>query len=373
MKKTPLKILGLERNPYNDNLFESLQSGNFNIFVFYTVLNSAVKNNTSWGQLDKPGYDYKHISTYTLLKLVRILFKFRTETFIFTGYASFSFIIGMLICVLFKIKFLVFTDVPSLDTKIGFFRGRFKSFARWLAFFKSDGVLTTGTPGRNALKRLGCDERKIVNYPYTPSLFDLSDITPSELSKLPFLNNKPVILFSGQLIHRKGVDIFLYALHILKRREVNFQAIVEGDGPMMGFLKELCIQLKINDEVHFTGFNNRKIHSALVHRADIVVSPSRWEPWGNIVPEAMSAGKVVIASSSVASATDRIIHDTNGLIFQTDNTAELIRHLAMAILDSDYSARLSSEAKISAEIWTADMNAIFLAAYSNPKFISNIS
>ncbi len=369
MKKTSLKILGLERNPYNDNLFGALQSGNFNVTVFYTVANTATKNNTSWGELAKPNFEYKYISKYTFWKLLNILFKSREETFIFTGYASFSFLISMALCVLFKINFLVFTDVPVVDSKRGFLRGVARGFARWLAFFKSDGVLTTGTPGRNALIRLGCDETKIVNYPYTPSLYDMSEVAPNELSQLPIMSECPVILFSGQLIYRKGVDVLLYALHILKRRGVEFQAIVEGDGPMMGFLRELCIQLEIHDDVHFTGFNNSKIHAVFMHRANIVVSPSRWEPWGNIVPEAMSAGKVVIASSSVASAADRITNDVNGLIFQTDNPAQLVSHLSRAILDAGFSERLSTEAKNSAEIWTADMNAIFLASYLNAKFI----
>jgi glycosyltransferase involved in cell wall biosynthesis len=95
------------------------------------------------------------------------------------------------------------------------------------------------------------------------------------------------------------------------------------------------------------------------------VSPSRWEPWGNIVPEAMSLGKVVIASSSIASGVDRISEGVNGLVFPTDNVAELVNHLSKAILDQDFSERISVGAKYSADVWSADANAIFLASYLN--------
>ena len=94
-----------------------------------------------------------------------------------------------------------------------------------------------------------------------------------------------------------------------------------------------------------------------------MVSPSRWEPWGNIVPEAMEFGKLVIASDAVESANDRIKHKENGLIFSSDNVGELVDCLLIALTETEVRREISEKAAITSQSWGPEINAIFLRSY----------
>ena len=51
--------------------------------------------------------------------------------------------------------------------------------------------------------------------------------------------------------------------------------------------------------------------------------PSRSEPWGLVINEAMAAGNAIIASDKVGSATDLVIDNYNGKVFQSENVEDL--------------------------------------------------
>lgn len=364
-KKLAIKIFGLEKNPFNDELFSTLNKTFFDVFVFYTVKNVDTKNNTSWDIQPSYDYNYSYFGSKNFLAVLKNILKYRREYFIFTGYNSFSFIFGMVLCMLFKVKYMVFTDVPVIHKKNNLLKNLIRKFARWIAFQKSHGILTTGKPGRDALILLGCDECKIINFPYTPVVLRTPDHIPDRLRNIENLKGLPIIFFSGQLVYRKGIDILMQALSIIKNKGLKFYAIIEGDGPLKNVLPTIADQLDISDDIFFAGFNSPELHSYLLNKSDIVVSPSRWDPWGNIVPEAMSSEKVVIASSSVASALDRVNHGYNGLIFPTDNVVELSKHIESVISNELYAKELSAKAKISSLGWTSRLNAISLFTYLN--------
>jgi len=365
MKKKKLVVFGLERNPFNDNLFAALQASYFDVNVNYILHGRALKNNTSWAKFEKAHYFARNVTKFATLDVVLTVLKSPQSVFIFTGYAKVSFIVGMMLCIILRKKYLVFSDVLPFKIKKSFFLKVLKSVAHWLAFHKSFGVLTTGKPGRDALIELGCHPTKIVNYPYTPRVKNPNGLSAKALNKIKVSDVVPSILVSGQLIQRKGVDLMIYALSKLKARNVDVECFIEGDGPALDFIKDLSVRLDVQDRVFFTGFNEPDLHSALLTSVDIVVSPSRWDPWGNIIPEAMSAGKVVIASSAVESGRDRIVHGVNGLIFTVDNPMELVNCLCAVIVDKDFSTKLADAACGSADIWTADFNAISLASFLN--------
>ena len=113
----------------------------------------------------------------------------------------------------------------------------------------------------------------------------------------------------------------------------------------------------------FVGFNQSSVHARLLHLSHVVVSPSRWEPWGNIVPEAMEFGKLVVTSDAVESANDSIRHEENGLIFSSDNVCELVGCLSLAFTQVDLRKSMSEKARLTSQAWTSAVNAIFLRSF----------
>ena len=101
----------------------------------------------------------------------------------------------------------------------------------------------------------------------------------------------PVILFVGSGFERKGVSEMLYLLAKLER---NFFAIIVGKEKNIQRYIALSEQLGLADKVKFTGpvsdIDRYYIDS------DILLLPTRYEPFSNVVLEAMRGGNAVITT-----------------------------------------------------------------------------
>lgn len=101
------------------------------------------------------------------------------------------------------------------------------------------------------------------------------------------------IIYSGQIIRGKGVDVLLEALAQVR---VPFECLIFGDGNHRPYCEELSRKLGLSDRVSFKGY----LPSAEVdkHYADasLAVVSSVWpEPFGAVGLEAMRHGLPVVA------------------------------------------------------------------------------
>ena len=99
------------------------------------------------------------------------------------------------------------------------------------------------------------------------------------------------MLFVGQLIRGKGVQLLLRAMALMK---VPRTLDVVGTGNMEAKLRSLAIKLGVADRVRWRGF--RKNPMEWMKAAKCVVVPSFWqEPYGLVAAEAVALGKPCIA------------------------------------------------------------------------------
>lgn len=104
----------------------------------------------------------------------------------------------------------------------------------------------------------------------------------------------PVIGTLGRLHVNKGLDIMIRALAALKSRGVAVQLRIAGDGPVKGELERLAASLGVAGDVDFCGWVNPA--ADYLEGLDLFVLPSRVEPFGLVVTEAMAAGVPVVAT-----------------------------------------------------------------------------
>ena len=98
------------------------------------------------------------------------------------------------------------------------------------------------------------------------------------------------ILYLGQLIRGKGVDLLLEALRLLT---VPWRASIVGDGGDRGMLEAAAARYGIADLVGFTGW--RSDPEKFFAECDVAVFPSRWqEPFGLSGAEAQAHGIPVV-------------------------------------------------------------------------------
>jgi glycosyltransferase involved in cell wall biosynthesis len=105
----------------------------------------------------------------------------------------------------------------------------------------------------------------------------------------------PLIGAIGRLSREKGVDVFLDALAILKRRGVAAKGVVIGEGALEESLKAQAVALGLGDSVVLTGRIEamREAYDAL----DLMVIPSRSEGLPSTLLEAMPTGLPVVSTA----------------------------------------------------------------------------
>lgn len=187
-----------------------------------------------------------------------------------------------------------------------------KPFLRWFVGGAA-GILPTGELARDYLISYGGRSDRCVFVPNSPDL----DFFRKEAAQLRLkrrvlrqefgFSDQPVIVFVGRLIRKKGVDILLEAFRHVTHNTPCHLAIA-GDGPERLRLERQAAELRIRDRVHFLGFCQPRELPRLYCAADLFVLPSRSEPWGVVVMEALASGLPVVITKLVGCYPD-VIND----------------------------------------------------------------
>ena len=123
----------------------------------------------------------------------------------------------------------------------------------------------------------------------------------------------PLILFIGRLVYQKGPDLFIEALRKVCRERWDAKVIVAGDGGMRQYLQDRARDLPVN----FVGYIPDSEYIRLLNACDLVVIPSRNEPFGLVLLEAWSAEKPVVACD-VGGLSENIDTFVNGIKVQPE-------------------------------------------------------
>lgn len=145
-----------------------------------------------------------------------------------------------------------------------------------------DGIFAITKDLESCLVERGYDRKKIH---HIPNMIDTSAERTFSSSSSVKLKGVPVIGAMGRFVKKKGFDLFIKALSILKDEGVNFRAVIAGDGEEAESLKALAKDLGVEKSVNFLGWarNKAKFFSAI----DIFCLPSTEEPFGIVLLEAM--------------------------------------------------------------------------------------
>jgi glycosyltransferase involved in cell wall biosynthesis len=128
---------------------------------------------------------------------------------------------------------------------------------------------------------------------------------------LPSLSPRNLIVFSGQIIRGKGVDILL---HALARVESRFECRIFGDGNQRARCEFLRDRLGLEGKVHFEGFVAQDRIVEAYRDASVAVMSSVWpEPFGASGMEAMRSGLPVVAFDA-GGISEWLIDGVNGFL-----------------------------------------------------------
>ncbi len=197
------------------------------------------------------------------------------------------------------------------------------------------GLLYVGERSRAHYRRLGVPESRLFFSPYCVEAAtfqsteeDRTAMRGPTRQRLGIAEDAIVILYSGKLSERKGVDLLPQAVRLLpadlqKRAHLLFI----GDGALRESLTHEC-NLLPKVHANFAGFQNQSALSAFYHASDLLVLPSRaMETWGLVVNEALMHGLPCVVSEGVGSQPDLVIPGKTGDVSKGDNAQHLTEAL----------------------------------------------
>jgi glycosyltransferase involved in cell wall biosynthesis len=165
---------------------------------------------------------------------------------------------------------------------------------------------------------------------------DLAGAAPVDRASIGVAREAFLVLTMGRLHPNKGFDVLIEAA----ARLPGIVVAIAGEGDERAALAALARRRGIEERVRFLGWRNDQ--AALLAAADLFVCPSRHEPLGNVVLEAWSAARPVVAAASPGPA-ELIEHGTTGLLVPVDDVSALADAIA-ALCDDTARARALAEA-----------------------------
>lgn len=154
-----------------------------------------------------------------------------------------------------------------------------------------------------------------------------------------------IILYLGRIHRIKGIDVLVKAFASVIRKLDDVRLVIVGpDDGYLSKIQTLVENLRIVNNVIFTGplYGSEKIEAYV--DADVYVLPSRYEIFGLSVIEAYSCGKPVIASR-VGGLKDLVLDGVTGLLFTNENIGQLAESLLFILDDNTRAAKMGLKGK----------------------------
>jgi glycosyltransferase involved in cell wall biosynthesis len=143
-------------------------------------------------------------------------------------------------------------------------------------------------------------------------------------------SDRNLILFAGQLIRGKGVDVLLEAL---AQVQTPFECLILGDGNHRSFCEHLSQSLGLGDRVHFCGFIKSEEIAKHYLECSVAMVSSVWpEPFGMAGPEAMRHGLPVVAFD-VGGISEWLMDGVNGYLVPRMDRAGFAARVQELLLD----------------------------------------
>ena len=375
MKKIRVALVHNIISPYRVPVFNALaKKRDVDLTVFF--LSESARNRQWNTRLYKKHMHFK----YKILNNTKIIFPFKEpveyiinftifhelakkkyDVVITSGWADFACQIIPFLKNVYHYKFILWAgstkDEPSLQRTLTL------PLVKKIVI-AADHIVAYGSKAKDYLISLGASTRKIsstvnaVDVAYFKKQAKL--MKRQKLARVrkqySLLDVKRSVLYVGQFIERKNVEMLIKAMSLLKVPDVTL--ILLGYGPR----KKIYLQLAKKMDVDIRVINHVELENIpnIYSLSDVLVLPSREEVWGLVVNEAMAVGLPVIVSNKSGCINDLIFEGKNGFSFHHDNEKELAEKINLILTNSDLKKRMGRESqKIISRITPAKTAAVF--------------
>lgn len=213
---------------------------------------------------------------------------------------------------------------------------------------RAHAVLPVGSANRMYWQTYGAVDSQIFMAPYAVDNDKVDRLVGERPSRDPSVPLR--LLYLGRLLQRKGVDLLLDAFNRLVETTSATLTIV-GDGSERARLQSMQTEWA-RQQTHWLGKLPNEEAIKAMRDADLFVLPSRYEPWGLVVNEAMAAGLPVVAHREVGAAIDLVEDTVHGWILPSLSADSIYFALNQAAIDREHLAQMGQMARARVQDWS---------------------
>ena len=246
---------------------------------------------------------------------------------------------------------------PGVD----FTSSPFRLLIRRLMVKIADACITNSKRGKDYLtKILRAEQNSVFAYPYeVPTIEALS----SNLEQTELLSElrRPIFLFVGRIIPRKGLNVLLEACLLLEKRGYNnYTLLVIGDGKQKEALEAFCQTNHLEKNIKWKGWIDNDRLNFYFNNSDVFILPTLEDTWGVVILEAMLFGKAILCSDG-AGASEMIIDNQNGFVFPSQQSDKLAELMSQFIDNPELANQMGKQSQNSISEYTPNSAAQFLS------------
>jgi glycosyltransferase involved in cell wall biosynthesis len=171
-----------------------------------------------------------------------------------------------------------------------------------------------------------------------PNGVDLAAAPPTEPLELPFGR---FVFAVGRAVEKKGFDLLLRSFAGVAAEHPDTGLLIGGDGAARPQLEALARELGLQDRVALPGRLSREQVAWAMQDAGVFVLPSRVEPFGIVVLEALRAGRPSVVSSR-GGAPEIVRDEREGLVVDPFDTPALTSAIGRLLSDEPLAAHLGA-------------------------------
>lgn len=176
------------------------------------------------------------------------------------------------------------------------------------------------------------------------------------LDRFQYIEKRPSmplkILSVGRIEKSKGYIDLIEAVHLLKKGNIIFEAIIVGKGPLLNQLKDKIKEYRLENNVIITGAIPYDEVIDYYKEATIFILPAREKyHYGipNVVIEAMASGLPVITTKLPAVENELIVDRVNGILINEKSPQEIVESIRYLSDDADTRNKIAFNARKTVE------------------------
>jgi len=152
------------------------------------------------------------------------------------------------------------------------------------------------------------------------------------------------IAFMGRFERMKAVDLFPEMLVRLKQHFPQLKFLMTGEGSLRKDVLIECEKRDVAGLVYYQSVVDTDMIPELINRSRVFIYPSREEPFGLSILEAMAC-RVPVVTTNVFGPSEILTQDIDGVMIPPDDVEALVQGITLLLEDDDLRASIGSNAR----------------------------